>query len=345
VEDDTYRLVCYGKIGSGHDPAVVKTNLAERFKLDSTRIEQLFSGSPIVIKKKLSIELALKFKQRFEQSGVLCDIEKEEKINANAGHHEIPELPAKADVGMQPPSSGSIQAESLTSSPANDLPEKVPSSVSKISKNIPGRVSRSNDTSRGDFFWGFPQGLLAYGAVYMIGIALELKWKLFGFDVAKIIAALAGLQTWNHFRGQAKDHQSTIGIRHLALVLMVVVLGFGIMMSLDFLKPANRDHQAPTKSITQIRLERLQVAMHAIQGAAFEDIVPFPDTPEQIMEIVRTHKQLFPGNVRLLGHDLITDEWGTPFHFEHHGQMNYTLESAGPDKVFDTEDDLVVSNR
>ncbi|MBI5593091.1 MAG: hypothetical protein HY881_21705 [Deltaproteobacteria bacterium] len=311
MEDGTYRLVCHGKIGPGQDPALVRTRLAERFKLDSTRIERLFSGSPVVIKNRLPIEQARKFKHGFELSGALCDIEKEEK------------------------------AKSLASSPANDLPDKLPSSVPK---NIPGSASRNNDPSGGGFFSGFPQGLLAYGAVYMIGVVLEVKWKLFGFDVTRILASLAGLQAWNHFKNQAKDHQSIIGMRHLALVLVLVALGFGIMMSLDSHKPVTSDHQAPAKSITQIRLERLQDAMHVIQGAAFEELVPFPDTPEQIVEIVRTHKQLFPGNVRVLGNDLLMDEWGTPFHYEHHGQMNYTLESAGPDKVFDTEDDWVVSN-
>lgn len=114
MEEHTYRIVFHGRIGHGQEPAIVKERLSEMFKLESARIEQLFCGSPIVVKKKLSIELAHKYKQRFEQSGALCDIEREGDIEIKMENQDLSELPAKAHVNMETPSSGSTQAKTLS---------------------------------------------------------------------------------------------------------------------------------------------------------------------------------------------------------------------------------------
>lgn len=88
----------------------------------------------------------------------------------------------------------------------------------------------------------------------------------------------------------------------------------------------------------------MQMAMTGVQGVVMEMGVPFPETPEQILEIIRTHRQLFPPQVVALGRELIEDEWGTKIRYEPRGIASYTWRSAGADKTFDTRDDLVVTD-
>lgn len=74
------------------------------------------------------------------------------------------------------------------------------------------------------FFSGFLQGALAYGAVYMIGIALGWEWTLFGFDRKDVVASAAGLGTWNYFRNRAKNRPEATGGTYVAKTATVVLV-------------------------------------------------------------------------------------------------------------------------
>ncbi len=70
-----YNVVFQGKIVKGKKPENVKKNLASLFKANITDIEKIFTGKPVVVKEKVSQEIALKFQEAFKQAGAVCRIE------------------------------------------------------------------------------------------------------------------------------------------------------------------------------------------------------------------------------------------------------------------------------
>lgn len=350
MEEPTYRIVFHGKIAPGEEMAIVKERLSEIFKLEGPRIEQLFRSTPRVVKRNLSIELALKYKQRFEESGALCDIEKEGDVELSMETRNSPELPAKAHVNTMASSPESARTKTPSSFHVNDFTEEAPAA---IPENTPSKVAPVDDDEFEDGFFSLPNllGYLIGGLVgvlvYAISDAFGLKGTLFGFELKLIAGTFSSLLAWNRsrdwlrkLRRRKKTHYLVIKtVTMLGVATMIVFYGYHFSF-----KKSEKMEKQEVKSITQTRLDNLQTALNAIQGAAMGMVVPFPDTPEQILEITRTYKSLFPGNIWMMGPKIFEDEWGVTMHYEHHGNMSYTIISAGPDKVFDTEDDLIVTN-
>lgn len=57
-----YNIVFYGQINLWLDIEVVKKNLSRLVKKDEKSIDSLFSGIPIVLKKKLTVKLLINLK-------------------------------------------------------------------------------------------------------------------------------------------------------------------------------------------------------------------------------------------------------------------------------------------
>jgi len=66
---DEYRLVFSAEVISGQHPAVVKKRLQAVLKLDDERMEALFSGKPVVVKKATDEATAVRYQTAFEKAG------------------------------------------------------------------------------------------------------------------------------------------------------------------------------------------------------------------------------------------------------------------------------------
>ncbi len=77
-----YRVVFNGELVDGKDMQQVKQNLAALHKVSVTKIEPLFLGNPVTIKKDRDWNVAVTVKSAYERAGAICIIEKEEKITA-----------------------------------------------------------------------------------------------------------------------------------------------------------------------------------------------------------------------------------------------------------------------
>ncbi|MCR9259150.1 MAG: hypothetical protein NXH95_05480 [Pseudomonadaceae bacterium] len=66
---DEYRLVFSAEVTSGQHPAVVKKRLQAVLKLDDDRMEALFSGKPVVVKKATDEATAVRYQTAFEKAG------------------------------------------------------------------------------------------------------------------------------------------------------------------------------------------------------------------------------------------------------------------------------------
>ena len=96
----TYQLILEG-VAEGYALQEVKEKLAAFFKMSPEKMDTLFQGKPVVVKKGLDNETALKYKSVFELAGATCRIEgleEEEEIPAHMmeelegadGEDEIP---------------------------------------------------------------------------------------------------------------------------------------------------------------------------------------------------------------------------------------------------------------
>ncbi len=76
MSDNSYKVILLGQIADGFDPAEVKEKLALIFEKSEKKINKLFKKkpAPIVIRKNLTQEVALRYKMGMEKIGVLCEI-------------------------------------------------------------------------------------------------------------------------------------------------------------------------------------------------------------------------------------------------------------------------------
>jgi hypothetical protein len=74
MSDDIYDVYFSGAIIKDNDPAEVKRKIGAVFKLQGEKLDRLFSGKPIPIKKGVDMDRAIKFRVTFRDAGGLVDI-------------------------------------------------------------------------------------------------------------------------------------------------------------------------------------------------------------------------------------------------------------------------------
>jgi len=74
MSDENYDIVFKGKIAEGHDLSAVKQNLVKIFKSDLQKIESLFSGKTVVIKKNVELLAAQKYQVGLKKAGALVEL-------------------------------------------------------------------------------------------------------------------------------------------------------------------------------------------------------------------------------------------------------------------------------
>ncbi|RKZ41354.1 MAG: hypothetical protein DRQ49_05445 [Gammaproteobacteria bacterium] len=71
--DKIYNLIILGKIVEGYNVEIIQEKLAIIFDIDLKKIPKLLK-KPTIIRKNLSYDVALEYKNGLEQIGVLCKI-------------------------------------------------------------------------------------------------------------------------------------------------------------------------------------------------------------------------------------------------------------------------------
>ena len=69
-----YSVIFNGEVSSEHHVKTVKKRLASFFKGDEKKIEQLFSGKLIIIKKDTDFQAACKYMKVFRKAGAICRV-------------------------------------------------------------------------------------------------------------------------------------------------------------------------------------------------------------------------------------------------------------------------------
>jgi hypothetical protein len=67
--DEAYRLVFRGEFLEGQHPAVARKRLVQALQLNDAQAEKLFSGHPVVVKKRADAATAARYQDLFKQAG------------------------------------------------------------------------------------------------------------------------------------------------------------------------------------------------------------------------------------------------------------------------------------
>lgn len=103
MTDTRFHIVFSGQLVKGSDLATVKANLGRIFKMDPARVEKLFSGQAVVLKKDADQATAMKFRAVMKQAGAECELRPAEEATAS---------PAPSSPPPQPSANASVAAES-----------------------------------------------------------------------------------------------------------------------------------------------------------------------------------------------------------------------------------------
>lgn len=93
TDNGTYRVVFKGRILENHEIDQVKANLATALKLEASKVDRLFTGGRIIIKKNAALTDCENTVAIFQSAGAVCEIEKEKSTGSAELHDGPPPLP------------------------------------------------------------------------------------------------------------------------------------------------------------------------------------------------------------------------------------------------------------
>ncbi|MEZ5561284.1 MAG: hypothetical protein R3E86_22430 [Pseudomonadales bacterium] len=128
---ETYRLVFRGEVLDGQHPAVVRKRLAQALNLDEPRMDRLFSGEPVVLKREADTAAATHFQALFKKAGARL------RVLPVAGH-EAPPVRATGGGGRAGAASASGSGESPRTRASSGQSDQT--TVSEARAGQPGMV-------------------------------------------------------------------------------------------------------------------------------------------------------------------------------------------------------------
>ncbi len=110
-----YAVVFSGEVDPTAIPDAVKANLQERFKLSEERVQALFCGKPVVIKKCPDMASAQTFAQSLSQMGAICRV-----VDPSGSTTDTPVPDNSSSSTRSQPSPTSSQADQSNGGTEND---------------------------------------------------------------------------------------------------------------------------------------------------------------------------------------------------------------------------------
>ncbi len=119
-----FDLVFTGELIEGCDPAQVRRDLGRLFKTDATAISRLFTGKPVIIKKAIDQQTAIRYRAALQQAGALCQIRPVDEVTGSTTATGIAR-PADArdleNAAILPPGSMLTETRTVVQPPQFDL--------------------------------------------------------------------------------------------------------------------------------------------------------------------------------------------------------------------------------
>ena len=74
MADEQLTVVFRGRLVAGADPAQVRSSFTKLFNIDAERVEKMFSGQPVIIKKGLDAAAAAKYQAALAKAGAVVEV-------------------------------------------------------------------------------------------------------------------------------------------------------------------------------------------------------------------------------------------------------------------------------
>lgn len=111
---NTFEVVFNGEVIDGHDVAETRANIGKLFKADAAKIERLFSGNSVVIKKDLDEATANKYIGAFKKAGAHAVVRNAaEAAEENLAESSPSPAPAQATTESKPATPAASNANSV----------------------------------------------------------------------------------------------------------------------------------------------------------------------------------------------------------------------------------------
>lgn len=128
MSDELYNIVFKGELVRSFDLPAVKKNIGQLFKMEGPKLESLFSGKTIILKRNLNFETATKYRVAIKKAGARVDlvvVESEPRASSNDSESRAPagtakplsqlQSGSKLESKPQPKGNVGLQAQSKTS--------------------------------------------------------------------------------------------------------------------------------------------------------------------------------------------------------------------------------------
>ncbi|WP_438951312.1 hypothetical protein [Porticoccus sp.] len=119
MSDRRFEVIFLGDVVPGQSLPEVKSRLAKLFGAPPAKVEQMFSGRPVVIKRDLDEEAAEHYRNALKEAGALVDIRPVETVSEIANHTGATEEKGQAPTGPTTDDSPAQQTLASPSGPEN----------------------------------------------------------------------------------------------------------------------------------------------------------------------------------------------------------------------------------
>jgi hypothetical protein len=209
--DQQYQVVFRGEIAPDTRIEEVKANLAKLFKTDDARIERLFSGKAMVLKKGICREDGERYRALLEKAGALCEVVPLSLTSPPSVPSAENDLPAKRDDSGEAGAHQAIQQEDSGATAASNLKQRAAAIKEKVQAVQAGELQETLGTIREKV-----QGIDAGEAGRKVSSLLEGATASVHSDLRK--GGLAALK-------QKKIVWAAAGVAFCIIVALVMMLG------------------------------------------------------------------------------------------------------------------------
>jgi len=137
MSEELFEIAFCGEIAEGAELETVKLRVGQMFKADAERVQKLFSGQRVVIKKQADAGMVAKYRAAFERAGAVCEVMTQAEAEAARAAAEVA-ANATADIPVvkQSPPTGDSGGEEAAADQA-DLPPALQSRLRVRADQIP----------------------------------------------------------------------------------------------------------------------------------------------------------------------------------------------------------------
>ena len=122
MSERRFEVIFRGDVVPGQSVLEVKSRLAELFGVPPAKVEQMFSGRPVVIKRDLDEGAAARYRAVLKDAGALVDIRPVESVaeTGSAANRRAEKVPPAVD-GLSDPKTATAQSGSENSEPEETI--------------------------------------------------------------------------------------------------------------------------------------------------------------------------------------------------------------------------------